>query len=207
MTDQPKQGNDETPEGHQPPTYRPSQESAAPAQPAAPSYEQPGYDQQQGHGTQGNYGQPTSPYPPIYGTPTHQPSAQQPYGQPPYGQQDGEPGQQPYGQYEQQPYGQPASPYNPYGQPAYYGVRPEPKGLSIASLCCGIAVFVGLGIFILPQIAAVILGHLALRREPTGKAMAISGLVLGYVGIAFTVLVIVIIALVASAARYTGSGA
>ena len=70
---------------------------------------------------------------------------------------------------------------------------PEPKGLSIASLCCGIAAFVGLGFFLLPQLAAVILGHMALKREPSGKGMAIAGLVMGYVAIALTVLVIVLI--------------
>ncbi|MET3205114.1 CHASE2 domain-containing sensor protein [Arthrobacter sp. UYEF6] len=32
----------------------------------------------------------------------------------------------------------------------------------------------------IPQIAAIITGHLALRREPSGKGMAITGLVLGY---------------------------
>ena len=72
---------------------------------------------------------------------------------------------------------------------------PEPKGLSIASLCCGIAAFVGLGFFLLPQLAAVILGHMALKREPSGKGMAIAGLVMGYVGIALALLVIVVIAL------------
>ena len=68
---------------------------------------------------------------------------------------------------------------------------PEPKGLSIASLCCGIAAFIGLGFFLLPQLAAVILGHMALKREPSGKGMAIAGLVLGYVGIALALLVFV----------------
>ncbi|WP_311212605.1 MULTISPECIES: DUF4190 domain-containing protein [unclassified Arthrobacter] len=106
-----------------------------------------------------------------------------PYGQPPspYQQQQTF-GQQPYGQ---QPYGQPQS---PYGQPAYYAMQAEPKGLSIASMCCGIAIFVGFGFFILPQIAAVILGHLGLKREPAGKGMAIAGLVMGYIGIALTVI-------------------
>ncbi|MCB5273046.1 hypothetical protein BJG92_00558 [Arthrobacter sp. SO5] len=203
MTDQPKHADDGTPEGYQPPSYTPSQESAPPpARPAPPaelSFEKPDYEQQQTHGAQG---QPTSPYPAAYGAPSQPPYARpsgQPYDQPSYSA----PGQ-PYGQ---PPYLQPGGPYNAYGQPAYYGVQPEPKGLSIASLCCGVAAFVGLGFFILPQIAAVILGHLALRREPGAKGMAIAGLVLGYVALALTVLVIVIISLVASAARYTGSGA
>jgi hypothetical protein len=81
-----------------------------------------------------------------------------------------------------QPYNQPPSPYNqngvPYGQPAYYGM-PEPKTLSIASMVCGIASVI-MGFLLLPQFAAIITGHLALKREPSGKGMSIAGLVLGY---------------------------
>jgi hypothetical protein len=52
--------------------------------------------------------------------------------------------------------------------------------MSIASLVCGLAsVFLG-WFFFLPQLAAIILGHLALRREPSGKGMSITGLALGY---------------------------
>lgn len=168
MTDQPKPERDQTPEGYQPPSFIPGQESGDQYRPPAP-----------------DYSPPTEPYPAPYGT-----APQQPYGA--GGQQQY--GQQPYGGPPQ--YGQPGGgPFNAYGQPAYYGLPPEPKGLSIASMCCGIAAFVGLGIFLLPQLAAVILGHLALRREPSGRGMAIAGLVLGYVGIALTILVIVIIAL------------
>ncbi|MEO3931609.1 DUF4190 domain-containing protein [Micrococcaceae bacterium Sec7.4] len=167
MTDQPKPEKGEAPEGYQPPSFIPGQESGEQYRPPAP-----------------DYSPPTEPYATPYGTaPQQAPGAggQQQYGQ------------QPYGATPQ--YGQPGGPFNAYGQPAYYGVPPEPKGLSIASMCCGIAAFVGLGIFLLPQLAAVILGHLALRREPSGRGMAIAGLVLGYVGIALTILVIVIIAL------------
>jgi hypothetical protein len=81
----------------------------------------------------------------------------------------------------------------------------QPKALSIASLCCGIAVFVGFGFFILPQVAAVILGHMALQREPAGKGMAIAGLVLGYIGIALTVIVI-ILAVIAMQVAITSGG-
>ena len=164
MTDQPKPAKDGTPEGYRPPSFIPGQEPGGP-------YRQPGT------------GRPEE----TYNAP------QQSYGQQADGAQSQPPyGQQPYGVPAQ--YGQPGGPFNAYGQPAYYGVPPEPKGLSIASLCCGIAAFIGLGVFLLPQLAAVILGHLALRREPSGKGMAIAGLVLGYVGIALTILVIVIIA-------------
>jgi hypothetical protein len=86
-------------------------------------------------------------------------------------------------------YAQPGSPYgppstyaqpSPYGQPAYYGMSAaEPKGLSITSMVCGIS-SVLLGWFLIPQLAAIITGHLALGREPSGKGMSITGLVLGY---------------------------
>ncbi len=181
MTDQPKPDKDGTPEGYQPPSYIPGQESGE-------QYRRPSAD----------YSQPTEPFGTPEGAATQQPLGQEPYAQQPYWQQPyGGQAQQPYGQ---QPYGapvqygQPGTPFNAYGQPAYYGVPPEPKGLSIASLCCGIAAFIGLGFFLLPQLAAVILGHMALRREPSGKAMAIAGLVLGYVGIALALLVFVLIA-------------
>ncbi|HSL36510.1 MAG TPA: DUF4190 domain-containing protein [Arthrobacter sp.] len=181
MTDQPKPEKDGTPEGYQPPSYIPGQESGE-------QYRRPAAD----------YGQPTEPFGAADGAGTQQPFGQEPYAQQPswqqpYGGQAQQPyGQQPYGAPVQ--YGQPGTPFNAYGQPAYYGVPPEPKGLSIASLCCGIAAFIGLGFFLLPQLAAVILGHMALRREPSGKGMAIAGLVLGYVGIALALLVFVLIA-------------
>ena len=203
MTDQPKPDKDETPEGYRAPPYIAAQESAGPAvtPPATTEFEQPGYGQQpsgaqgdageQYHQAAPDYNQPAEPY----GTPS--PYAQQPYAQSPYGAPGQYGQQQPYAQppYGGQPqYGQPGTPFNAYGQPAYYGLPPEPKGLSIASLCCGIATFVGLGFFLLPQLAAVILGHMALKREPSGRGMAIAGLVMGYVGIALTVLIFVLIA-------------
>lgn len=191
MTDQPKPDKDETPEGYRPPSYSPSPESDVPP---TSRFDQPGYGQQP-YGAQGQpesqygqgaagYSQPTEPF----GTPSQY--GQQQYGQQPYGQQPY--GQQPYGAPAQ--YGQSSGPFNTYGQPSYYGVPPEPKGLSIASMCCGIAAFVGLGFFLLPQLAAVILGHMALKREPAGRGMAIAGLVMGYAGIALAILVFVLIA-------------
>ena len=174
-------GGDPKPDGYQPPSYIPPQGSDIPA-------------------------------PPLYTPPGEQ------YGQQ-YGQQYGEPGRQNdrAGETYGSPYSQPGSPTpnlpaltasqgntqgntqgqygSPYGQPSYYGMAAAPKNLSIASLCCGIAVFVGFGVFLLPQLAAVILGHMALRREPSGRGFAIAGLVMGYVGIALTILVIVVFAL------------
>ena len=81
--------------------------------------------------------------------------------------------QQPYAQ---QPFVQQGS---PYGYPGYYGIPAEPKSLSIASMVCGIASVIR-GWLLLPQIAALITGHMALKREPAGRGMSIAGLVLGY---------------------------
>jgi hypothetical protein len=228
MTDQPKQGKDETPEGYQPtlrlPDHQPdvppeqappagqdqgqsaAQQFAQPESPREPyegqqpdTGEQPYVGQQPGQAAP-EHGQFSSPYPPVYGE-----AGRTPYtaGQPAYGQAAyGQPAS-PYGQ--PSPYAQPGSP-NAYGQPAYYGAPSAPKTLSIASMCCGIAALVGFGFFLLPQLAAVILGHLALRREPAGRGMAIAGLVMGYVGIAVTILVLVIFGLVIGTARNSGYG-
>ncbi|MEW1821065.1 DUF4190 domain-containing protein [Arthrobacter sp. NPDC080031] len=200
MTDQPAKPEnapegDEPPKGYEPPSYSPP----APQPGENPYGEQPFASP----AAAGPYGQPQAQQPQ-----SQQP--QEPYGQPAYGQQPASPyGQQPAG-----PYGQPASPYgqppqgygqpaSPYGQPAYYGMPVEPKGLSIASMCCGISVFVGFGFFVLPQIAAVILGHMALRKEPAGKGMAIAGLVMGYLGIVLVTIFWVFVAIFAAAAsRY-----
>ena len=217
MTEQPKQGKDETPEGYQPTLRLPDH------QPDVPPGQAPPAGQDQGPSATQQFAQPESPQQPYTG---QQPdTGQQPYvGQQPYT------GQQPYasqtapdrGQYSSPYppiYGQPAAPYgqpspyaqpgspNAYGQPAYYGAPPAPKSLSIASMCCGIAALVGFGFFLLPQLAAVILGHMALRREPAGRGMAIAGLVMGYVGIAVTILVLVIFGLVIGTARNSGYGA
>jgi hypothetical protein len=163
MTDQPTprpdpqgsgaQGPGDSPAGYEPPQFVPPQ---GPSIPAPPLYDQNQYGQNQ-YGQPGQYNQ-SGAYSQAgdqYGATYAQPVS-------PYGQGAG-------------PYGQPA-----YGQPAYYGMPvQEPKGLSIASMVLGISSVI-LGWFMIPQIAAIITGHLALRREPSGKGMSITGLVLGY---------------------------
>jgi hypothetical protein len=145
-------------------------------EPAPDTHQQPPYSAQG----------PDIPAPPLYDPPLYNPAQQaSPYGQQ-YGYQ--------YGQQYNQQYS------SPYGQPSYYSAMPQPKGLSIASLCCGIAVYLGFGVFILPQLAAVILGHLALRREPSGRGFAIAGLVMGYLGLVLTVLAIVGLAILTTVA-------
>ena len=111
----------------------------------------------------------SSPWPGYQPPPQNQGSA---YGQPQYNQGQYNTGQ--YGQYNNTQYGQPQY----FGQP-YYGRAVEPKTLSIASMVCGIASVI-MGWLLLPQFAAIITGHMALRREPSGRGMSITGLVLGY---------------------------
>ena len=40
------------------------------------------------------------------------------------------------------------------------------------------------------SVLAVVFGHIGLRKEPSGRGMAIAGLVTGYVGIGFTAILI-----------------
>jgi hypothetical protein len=95
------------------------------------------------------------------------------------------------------PPGYPQTPY-PYGAPGMaqsYAAPMPPKssGLAIASLICGIV-----GLCVGPTgVAAVITGHLALSNikqsggAVTGRGMAIAGLILGYIEIAFIILAII----------------
>ncbi|MFI2566123.1 DUF4190 domain-containing protein [Paenarthrobacter sp. NPDC018779] len=207
MSEQPAKGNEDKPAGYEPPQYVPPAEFSAPGQgsavPPPPSYESttqadatqplPPYGQsaytQNAQGQSDFYTQPTPP--------SSTPPASS-YTPGDYSQQPPSPYNQPPSPYQQQPYGQP----NPYGQPAYYAMPSQPKGLSIASMICGIATLVGFGFFILPQIAAVILGHLALNREPAGKGMAIAGLVMGYIGVALAIIWIIFIVALGASSRY-----
>lgn len=82
-----------------------------------------------------------------------------------------------------------------------------PTGLSIASLVTGIsgAVLTLGGLGFLPSLAAVITGHLARTRNPEARAFWIAGLVLGYVGLALSVLIVIVV-IVASAAFFLTIG-
>jgi len=91
-------------------------------------------------------------------------------------------------------------PYAPPGSyhPGYY--QPvQNSGLAIASLVCGILAVLTCYLGALPGIPAVICGHMAIsaiRNAPVpmaGRGMAIAGLVLGYLGILFTVGVLVVL--------------
>ena len=137
------------------------------------------------------------------------PYSQAPYGQAPYRQasyNQGQYGASQYGdsQYGNSQYGQPQY----FGQQSYYGRPVEPKTLSIASMVCGIASVI-MGWLMLPQIAAIATGHLALRREPSGRGMSITGLVLGYLCLlgygAIWLLLIIGLAVAGSAGSNSGT--
>ena len=120
-----------------------------------------------------------------------------------------QPGQRPASGQPQSPYNQQGSyghPQSTYSQQGYYGMPAEPKTLSIASMVCGIASVI-MGWLLLPQIAAIITGHLALKREPSGKGMSFTGLVLGYLCLlgygAFWLLVIIGLAIASTTTSST----
>lgn len=107
----------------------------------------------------------------MSGVPPEQPSSPQP--QPQYAQ----PSQQPYVQPSQQQYVQPYIQPAYYGQPVYMTAPPPPRGKSVASMVLGlISVFFGFTL-VLP-IIGFILGLTALKSEPSGRGMAITGLIL-----------------------------
>jgi len=108
------------------------------------------------------------------------------------------------------PYAPPHAAPPVQGAPAYAPVPAgPPQGLALASLITGIGsvllAFIGIGF--LPAVAAVVLGHLAQRRQPYARALWITGLVTGYVGLGISlitglVLLIAIIAGIASSTSY-----
>jgi hypothetical protein len=130
---------------------------------------------------------PPLPPEPGYGPPAQQPYYEQP-AQPPY-----------YEQPTSQGYPQPYA----YGSSPGYGYAPAQKtnALAITSLVSGIAAFV---IFpVIAAIVAVITGHIALRQLKTsgeaGRGLALSGTILGWVGIGLGVLAVVFVVWVAVA--------
>ena len=116
------------------------------------------------------------------------PEGQYPVQPPPYGQQ-------PYAPVPPapQPYGQP--PYPP--QPAGYGYPPPQRtnGMAIASMVLGI-----LWLYWVGSILALVFGYVAKKqireRGDSGGGMATAGIVLGWVGVGFLVigLLVVVIA-------------
>ncbi|WP_206447549.1 DUF4190 domain-containing protein [Agrococcus sp. KRD186] len=86
-----------------------------------------------------------------------------------------------------------ASNVTPYGVPVYqapgFGFVPQPsRGLSITALVLGLCSVVFAWIFVVVPIIGIVFGFLALRREPSGKAMAIVGLVTSGLGLVWVLL-------------------
>lgn len=110
--------------------------------------------------------------------------------------------------------GMPPQTYQPqqFGAQAYggqqYGVQPfgvrQTNGLAIAALICGVSqVFV----WFLAGIPAIVLGHMARKQirqtGEQGDGMALAGMILGYIGMALTVLLVIIIVIIGIAAAHS----
>jgi Domain of unknown function (DUF4190) len=118
--------------------------------------------------------------------------------------------QQPGG-YPQPGYAQPSYPQPGYqpGAPAWAGAAgyasPKTNGLAIAALVCGIVQF--FGFWLLGTIPAIVLGHIARKqirqRGEQGAGPALAGLILGYAGLALTVIVVIIIVVAVNSAPST----
>jgi Domain of unknown function (DUF4190) len=102
-----------------------------------------------------------------------------------------------------QPYYGPQQPYPPYQGP-YPPVAPT-NGLAIASLVCGVGTFV-IGLSFIP---AIICGHIARRQirrtGEQGGGMALAGLILGYVGGALFIVLLLVFVAIAVKVGHSGS--
>lgn len=103
--------------------------------------------------------------------------------------------------------GTPPQVYQPhqYG-PQQFGAQGQTNGLAIAALVCGVAqVF----LWFLAAIPAVVLGHMARKQirqtGEQGDGMALAGLILGYIGLALTVLFVILIVIIAVSAAHSGN--
>lgn len=68
-------------------------------------------------------------------------------------------------------------------------VAAGPHYLSIVAFAVGLAGLLSPG---LPSIAAIILGHIGLAKEPTGRTYAIIGLVSGYLVVGMTLIGVIV---------------
>jgi hypothetical protein len=171
-----------------------------PSEPTVPNPSEPGPPSVPEPGPQSPPETPTAPPPPptspAYGANA---AASQPgYGQESYGAQAG-------GQYGAQDAGG-GTPG--YGSPGYaapaYGTAPSKPSpvLSILSLIAGIVGVLGFwAVFWIPIVggilqlfipaAAVVLGFLGKKKEPAAKGMWLTGIILGFIGVAFGLLAII----------------
>lgn len=128
--------------------------------------------------------------------PPRNPYSQMPLDSPPingdpHGHQGGFAGQNRQWQsYPQQTHPDPGYPRQGYPEHGYPVHQATPGNvLSIVSLVAGIVALLSGGMMLVPQLGAIVCGHLALKREPHGRGMAIFGLVLGYLMLSFQIVV------------------
>lgn len=111
-----------------------------------------------------------------------------------------------YRQQHQQPqqYAQPQQ----YGQPTHVtvGYQPAPpRGMSIASMVLGLVSIV-LGFTFLVPLVGFVLGIIGVRKEPAGRGMAITGLVLnGLFVVGWALFVILVIGVGAAGIATSGT--
>jgi hypothetical protein len=173
-------------------------------QPQQPQYGQPQYGQPQQPSYQDPYAQPGQQQQPAYQDPYAQPQ-QDPYAQPPVSGNPYPTSGNPYPTSGANPYPTSPAAYPGYGQqPAYgqpgYGAPQSGSNtlaivgmilgiLSIPMACC---FYIGL----LPGAAGIVLGVLGQKKAAelggSGKGMALAGLICGAVGVAFSLLLIVL---------------
>lgn len=100
-------------------------------------------------------------------------------------------GQNPYGQHHPGAYGHGgmASGRAP-GMP-YPGAPERRTGLGVTAMVLGIAGILTFGALFVPQILAVVFGHLSLAKEPAARGFALAGLITGYLVIGLWTLLLV----------------
>jgi hypothetical protein len=76
-----------------------------------------------------------------------------------------------------------------------YMAQPEPRGLSVASMVLGIvSIFFGFT-FVIP-LTGLILGLVGVKREPAGRGMAVTGIILsGLMLLGWVVLIVFVVGL------------
>lgn len=93
-----------------------------------------------------------------------------------------------------------------FGAQQFAAQRYQTNGMAIAALVCGVAqVF----LWFLAAIPAIVLGHMARKQirqtGEQGDGMALAGMILGYIGLALTVLFVIIIVILGVAAAHSGN--
>jgi hypothetical protein len=87
--------------------------------------------------------------------------------------------------------------YTPYGVPVYhapvYAYEPAPqRGLSITAMVLGLCSVVFAWLLVVVPIIGLVFGFVALRREPAGRAMAVTGLITSALGLLWVALFFVL---------------